>query len=127
MLNGRIASRFAVLLSAVALIGGCAAQPNDVAWETGGALNGELPVTARIQYAQTSDDDDTDALYPDFDEDYDENDPLEIPNRFIFAFNQMLDVFVVKPAASTYRFLLPSAIRDSIRNFPRPQAELPGF
>jgi phospholipid-binding lipoprotein MlaA len=120
-MNWRIASRFAGLLSVAALAGACAAQPNDVAWDSGGALSQELPLSARIQFAQTSDDndDDTDDLYPDYEEDYDENDPLEIPNRFIFAFNQTLDVFIVKPAASTYRFLLPLVIRDSIANFLR--------
>ncbi len=113
----RIASRFAVLLSTAALVGGCAAQPDDGTWRTGGALHEELSVAAHIQYAQASSD--TDALYPDLEEDYDDNDPLEIPNRFIFAFNQTLDVFILKPAAATYRFLLPSLIRDSIRNFLR--------
>ncbi len=110
-------SRFALFLSAAVLIGGCAAQPNDVVWDTGGALTEELHGAARIQYAQQSDD--INDLYPDVDEDYDDNDPLEIPNRFIFAFNQTLDVFVLKPVASGYRFLLPSMIRDSIRNFLR--------
>jgi len=116
-LNWRIGARFAALLAVVALIGGCASQPNDVAWKTGGALNQELPVSARIQYAQASSD--SDSLFPSVDEDYDDNDPLEIPNRFIFAFNQTLDVFILKPAASTYKFLLPSVIRDAVRNFLR--------
>lgn len=45
-----------------------------------------------------------------------DNDPLELPNRFIFAFNQMLDVIIIRPAAEFYRFILPSEARDSIRN-----------
>ncbi len=46
----------------------------------------------------------------------DDNDPLEIVNRFIFAFDMTLDVFIFKPAAATYRFLLPVEVRDSVRN-----------
>lgn len=46
----------------------------------------------------------------------DDNDPLEILNRFIFAFDMTLDVFIFKPAAATYRFLLPVEVRDSVRN-----------
>jgi phospholipid-binding lipoprotein MlaA len=54
-------------------------------------------------------------------EDYDEgeNDPLEIPNRFIFAFNEALDVLILQPAAATYRFLVPSPVRDSVQSFMR--------
>jgi phospholipid-binding lipoprotein MlaA len=46
----------------------------------------------------------------------DDNDPLETVNRFIFAFDLTLDVFIFKPAAATYRFLLPVEVRDSVRN-----------
>jgi len=46
----------------------------------------------------------------------DDNDPLEIVNRFIFAFDMTLDVFIFKPAAATYRFLLPGVVRDSVRS-----------
>lgn len=49
-------------------------------------------------------------------EDYD---PLEIPNRFIFAFNEMLDTLLLQPAAATYRFLLPEFVRDSVQSFMR--------
>lgn len=47
------------------------------------------------------------------------NDPLEAPNRFVFAFNDAVDFAVIKPAASTYRFLLPQEFRDLVRNFAR--------
>jgi len=47
------------------------------------------------------------------------NDPFEIPNRFIFAFNEALDVVILRPAAVTYRFLVPQGLRDAIRNFLR--------
>ena len=46
-------------------------------------------------------------------------DPLEGVNRFIFAFNDMLDTLVFQPMAATYRFLLPDGVRDSVRNFLR--------
>lgn len=46
-------------------------------------------------------------------------DPLEAPNRFIFAFNDMLDTLAFKPLAATYRFILPEFARDSIRSFLR--------
>ena len=49
----------------------------------------------------------------------DDNDPLETVNRFIFAFDLTLDVFIFKPAAATYRFLLPAEVRDSVRNVVR--------
>ncbi len=113
------AKRVAVLLFTAVLAGGCATQPDQIVWQTGGAISQELSLTASVQYAQASSGNDSDSLYPGIDDDYDENDPLEIPNRFIFAFNQTLDVFVLKPAASSYRFLLPSVIRDAIRNFLR--------
>ena len=61
-----------------------------------------------------SQDGSTDAIEED-----DDNDPLEIPNRFIFAFDQTLDVFIFRPAAATYRFLLPVQVRDSVRNIIR--------
>lgn len=48
-----------------------------------------------------------------------DNDPLELPNRFIFAFNEMLDFAVFRPVAVTYRFLVPEPVRDSVRNFLR--------
>jgi phospholipid-binding lipoprotein MlaA len=47
------------------------------------------------------------------------NDPLEVPNRFIFAFNDALDTFILKPIAVTYDFWLPEGVKDSVRNFVR--------
>lgn len=46
-------------------------------------------------------------------------DPLEGLNRFIFAFNDMLDTVLFRPLAATYRVLLPQFIRDSVRSFLR--------
>lgn len=42
------------------------------------------------------------------------NDPFEIPNRFIFAFNQTLDVAIIRPAAVLYRDLVPEYVRERV-------------
>ena len=42
------------------------------------------------------------------------NDPLEPMNRKIFAFNEVLDDYVLVPAARVYRFLTPRLLRDRI-------------
>lgn len=48
-----------------------------------------------------------------------DGDPLETLNRFTFAFNEMLDTFFLRPAAFTYRELVPQGVRTAIRNFLR--------
>ncbi len=45
------------------------------------------------------------------------NDPFEPLNRKTFAFNQGVDRAVLKPAAKAYVHILPSKVRDGIRNF----------
>ena len=107
-----------MLLAAGLMCFGCASHAEQGAWTSGQALEGELQGAARIQLAQQSGGSaDTDSLFGIAEEEeFDDNDPLEIPNRFVFAFNQTLDIFILKPAASTYRFLLPEVLRDSIRN-----------
>jgi len=45
------------------------------------------------------------------------NDPLEVPNRFIFAFNVGLDQLVLQPTAVTYRDLVPDELKTPIGNF----------
>ena len=47
------------------------------------------------------------------------NDPLEVPNRFVFAVNDALDTFILKPIAVTYDFWVPEGVKDSVRNFVR--------
>jgi len=44
------------------------------------------------------------------------NDPLEVPNRFMFAFNVGLDQLVLQPAAVTYRDLVPDELKTPIGN-----------
>jgi len=50
-------------------------------------------------------------------EDATANDPLEVPNRFVFAFNVGLDQLVLQPAAVTYRDLVPDELKPPISNF----------
>jgi phospholipid-binding lipoprotein MlaA len=78
-------------LALVLLLGGCAANGEEAPGDGGGNLLG-----------------------------YEEpNDPLEVPNRFVFAFNDTLDTFILKPVAVTYDFWLPAGVKDSVRNFVR--------
>jgi phospholipid-binding lipoprotein MlaA len=84
--------RILICLAALVLVAGCASQPDTA---PGGPSSEESEL---------------------FEEDIDDNDPLETINRFTFAFNLTLDVFIFKPAAATYRFLLPQVVRDSVRN-----------
>ncbi|MFN4276952.1 MAG: VacJ family lipoprotein [Ferrovibrio sp.] len=44
------------------------------------------------------------------------NDPLEPVNRALFEFHQVLDHFLLKPAAFTYTMLVPEPARDGVRN-----------
>ncbi len=46
-------------------------------------------------------------------------DPLEPFNRMIFAFNETLDTFVLRPAAVVYGFLVPAPARRGIHNLVR--------
>jgi len=48
-----------------------------------------------------------------------DNDPLEPLNRLIFAFNETLDTFVLRPAALAYGNLAPAPARRGIRNVVR--------
>jgi len=43
-------------------------------------------------------------------------DPLETPNRFLFALNKTLDTFILRPMAVTYRDLTPSGVQRGTRN-----------
>lgn len=48
-----------------------------------------------------------------------DNDPLELLNRFIFAFNDAVDVTLLQPASAVYRVIVPEVVRDSVQNFMR--------
>jgi phospholipid-binding lipoprotein MlaA len=43
-------------------------------------------------------------------------DPIETPNRFIFAINRTVDMVAVRPVAVTYRDWVPEGAQKSIRN-----------
>ena len=93
--------RLAALALALAFLYGCAATP-----------------PADPDIAVDGEDDPLGELYGE-EEEYDDgaNDPLEIPNRFIFAINGMLDFVIVKPVSHTYNFWVPDPVRESIGNF----------
>jgi phospholipid-binding lipoprotein MlaA len=44
------------------------------------------------------------------------NDPLEVPNRFVFAVNEAADVLVIRPAAEVYHGVVPDPVRDAVQN-----------
>src|SRR5688500_7752858 len=43
-------------------------------------------------------------------------DPIETPNRFIFAINRTVDVMAIRPLAVTYRDWVPEKAQKSVRN-----------
>ncbi len=43
-------------------------------------------------------------------------DPLETPNRFMFALNKTLDTLILRPLAVTYRDLTPNGVQRGTRN-----------
>jgi len=80
-------------------------------------------VPARLPAAEL--DELEDDPFADYEEEIqDPNDPFEIPNRFIFAFNQTLDVALIRPAAVLYRDLVPAYVRQrvhlALRNLSEP-------
>lgn len=48
---------------------------------------------------------------------YEVSDPLEVPNRFVFAVNEAADVLVIRPAAEVYVGITPDPIREAIHSF----------
>lgn len=47
------------------------------------------------------------------------NDPLEPLNRAVFAFNDVIDLFLLRPAAGFYRGLTPPPLQTGVDNFLR--------
>ena len=116
--------KLSTLIGMLMLLGACAADsesPIDRDVVSLNAQHGNVQLASNdsnaAAVAQTQGDEEE--LFPYEDVEEDVNDPLETPNRFIFAANETLDVLVIKPAAMTYRFLVPDGVRDSIRNFLR--------
>ncbi|PCI69591.1 MAG: ABC transporter [Piscirickettsiaceae bacterium] len=46
-----------------------------------------------------------------------ENDPLELVNRGVYAFNEKADEFVLEPVAKGYQFVTPTVVDKGITNF----------
>ena len=92
-------------------LGACAANP-----ETAGRQPGD---PASTQIAQSGTDPWAQSESGEFGEEPDDNDPLEVPNRMFFAFNEALDFAVIRPIAVTYRFIVPTGVRNTVRNFLR--------
>lgn len=47
------------------------------------------------------------------------SDPIEPVNRAIFAFNNVLDIILIEPAAKIYNAVFPGFVRDGVQNFMR--------
>lgn len=47
------------------------------------------------------------------------NDPIEPVNRVIFAFNNVVDRFVLEPVAKIYDAVFPTFVKDSVQSFMR--------
>ncbi|GAB4391169.1 MAG: VacJ family lipoprotein [Kiloniellaceae bacterium] len=86
-----------------------------------GPLPGEAGLTqiAQADTGQSDSDAWGESESGDFGPEADDNDPLEIPNRMLFAFNEALDFAVIRPVAVTYRYIVPTGVRNSVRNFLR--------
>lgn len=112
----RTAGHVSALAAVLVLVAGCATPSTEIEWETGGAMSERQSASSTPQIAQQSIGIDGVFGVEGAEDELDDYDPLEIPNRFIFAFNRALDTFILQPAAATYRFLLPELVRDSVRN-----------
>jgi len=119
--------RLIVVAIALVLLTACAGRSSQDGLNFPQERATSAPFGPRIQLAQAQSDDSTDEdddfgdLFPsdgeyDIEEDFD---PFETLNRFMFAFNETLDVFILRPAAEIYRFWLPQVVQDSVRNFTR--------
>jgi phospholipid-binding lipoprotein MlaA len=83
------------------------------------ALTGAGPLAAPAGLAAELDQLEDDP-FADYEEEVeDANDPLEVPNRFIFAMNQTLDVAIIRPIAVLYRDLVPEYLRERVHLFLR--------
>lgn len=102
---------FSAAVGLSVLLGACAATP-----QSAGPLPG-TPESSQFAQADSGGWGDSDA--DDFGAELDENDPLEVPNRMFFAFNDALDFAVIRPVAVTYRFIVPLGVRNTLRNFLR--------
>lgn len=112
----RILRPFLGVIALTVFLGACAANP-----ETAGLQPGD-PQTIQIAQSdsgQGGSDAWAESESGDFGPEADDNDPLEVPNRMFFAFNEALDFMIIRPVAVTYKFIVPTGVRNSVRNFLR--------
>ena len=70
--------------------------------------------TADFADADVYEEDDVD-VYADTPGD-DVNDSLEGFNRAVFGFNDVFDIFIIRPIAAMYGFAMPEVVKESVRN-----------
>ena len=110
-LNPRSLRTLLAVFAISILVSACATAP-----QTADPRPGDPEFT---QIAQAGSDDWADSEAGEFGPEPFDNDPLEVPNRMFFAFNQALDFMVIRPIAVTYRYIVPTGVRNSVRNFLR--------
>lgn len=120
--NSSVFTPAVAILTAILFLGGCGQIP-ETQRQAGQPV--DLLSPGSVQYAQNTDDEndylsdeDAEAIYGSSAQ-VESDDPLELLNRFVFAFNQALDVILIRPVAVTYRDLFPDPVKDSVRNFLR--------
>jgi phospholipid-binding lipoprotein MlaA len=110
-------ARLAPLAVGLSLLGGCAWLP-DLQETNGQPYMGQ---GHSLQYASMADGEyvssDIADIAVDGDDLISDGDPLEIFNRFMFAINDTLDIFVIKPVAVTYRRWVPDGVQTVVDNF----------
>ncbi|HMA14709.1 MAG TPA: MlaA family lipoprotein, partial [Kiloniellaceae bacterium] len=77
------------------LLAACAANP-----QTAAPAPSE---PGAVQLAQSGSDAWSETESDEFGDEPGDNDPLEVPNRMFFAFNEALDFMIIRPVAVTYR------------------------
>lgn len=45
------------------------------------------------------------------------SDPLEVPNRFVFAVNEATDILLIRPTTEVYVGVVPDPVRQAVHNF----------
>ena len=45
------------------------------------------------------------------------SDPLEVPNRFVFAVNETADILLIRPVTEVYVGVVPDPVRQAVHNF----------
>jgi len=118
LFGGQVSSSISRLLRSLGaaitisvVLSACAGNP-----ETAGPVPGDPQFT---QITQSGSDEWEQSESGDFGEEEDDNDPLEVPNRMFFAFNEALDFAIIRPIAVTYNFVVPRGVRNTVRNFLR--------